>query len=315
MDEILKQLLEAEILTEDTKNELETAIKTQLEESVKQARKDAHAEVTAALNEQWIEERETLIDALDTKITEALTEELLELKESIETFRDLEAEYAQRLIEAKEEMSQTVKTDIATLVEQLDTFVELRLVAELEELKEDLAIVRKNEFGKNIYEAFAAEFKKYSATDENSIEAKLTEAEQRLEDTLIALEKSEKRTAQMVRASKLAEVLAPLSGRQREVMEAILKSVETPMLEEAFQTYVGRVLKETTEVSKPSEKEVKVLAEGATKTEIVGVAKSGDNEDQLIVENHMKKIDESNSVSTMSPEAKKRYRALAGIDD
>src|SRR5271169_688863 len=101
MEELLKKLLAAEVLTEETKQELEAAFKKHLEESVQKAREDATANVTAELNEQWITERETLIEAIDQKVTEVLTAEITELKEDIEGYRDLKADYAEKLVEAK----------------------------------------------------------------------------------------------------------------------------------------------------------------------------------------------------------------------
>lgn len=310
MDELLKKLLAAEVLTEETKQELEAALKKQLDEAVQSARDEAQKTVTAELNEQWIEERETLIEALDAKVTEALTEEMKELREDIERFRDLEAEYAEKLVEAKGEMATTLKKDVAQLIEKLDSFLEIRLAAELEELREDVEAVKKQEFGKKVFEAFVTEFKKHYAGDD-SVEAKLNEAEQRLEDALASLEEAEKKAAKLERSIKLEKVLAPLSGRTREVMEAILKQVDTPLLEDAYKTYIGRVLKETPAKAdvKTSEKEEKVLAEGVKK-EVRGVVKSGDNEDQVIEEQvHEQEV----KLPAISDAEKQRLRRAAGL--
>ena len=236
MDELLKKLLEAEVLTEETKSEIETAVKKQIDEQMAKAREEATAAVTAELNEQWISERETLIEALDAKITEALTEEINDLKADIDRFRDLEAEAAAKLVEAKDEMATQLKSDMAQLIEKLDAFLEVRLSSELEELREDFDAVKKQQFGKTVFEAFVEEFKKHYTAD-GSAEAKLSESEQRLEDALAALESAEKKAAKLERSIKLESALKPLSGRSREVMEAILKNVETSMLEEAYKTY------------------------------------------------------------------------------
>lgn len=316
MDELLKKLLSAEVLTEETKQELETAFKTKLDEAIDAAREEAKLSVTAELNEQWITERETLIEALDSKVTEALAEELAELRADIENFRDLEAEHADKLVEAKGEMAAAVKKDIAQLIEKLDTFLEIRLTAEVEELREDVEAVKKQQFGKTVFEAFVSEFQKYYAADD-STEAKLSEAEQRLEDTMTALEEAEKKAAKLERSIKLEKVLAPLSGKTREVMEAILKNVDTPMLEDAYNTYVGRVLKETatpvTESKKTSEKETKVLAEGEKVAKTKGVVKTGDDvvlesEDSLIVDAEVKQ-----TAPVITESDKNRLRRLAGI--
>lgn len=315
MDELLKKLLAAEVLTEDTRAELEAAITKQLNEAMASARTQATVEVTAQLEEQWIQEREVLIEALDAKVSEVLTAELNELRESIESFRDLEIEYAEKLVEAKTEMAGQLKGDIATLVEKLDKFLEIRLNAELEELREDIDVVKKNEFGRKVFESFVAEFKKHYEADDTSSASKLEETEQRLADALTALEETERRVAKMERSKKLEQVLTPLSGRTREVMEAILKSVDTNMIEEAYKTYIGRVVKETSGEAKTvvegktSEKETKVLAEGEGKKVVSGVSKTGDDKVQLD-ESAKRDVE---SVSKLSAEERTRLLKQAGV--
>lgn len=311
MEELLKKLLEAEILTEDTKQELESAFTQKLEEASVVARAEAVNSVTAELKESWINEREILIEALDTKVTEALTSELVELREDVNRFRDLEVEYAQKLAESKTEMANTLKSDLLQLTEKMDAFLEIRLGMELEELREDFEVVKKNEFGKKVFEAFASEYKKFMVEDD-STEAKLNETEHQLEDALTALEESEKRLSALERSMKLEKVLAPLSGRTREVMEAILKNVDTPLLEEAYKTYVGRVLKETSaEDVKPSEKEGKVLAEGKVEKKVSGVVKTGDDSERLVTE--ATKAAGDKTLSAISDAEKLRLRRLAGL--
>lgn len=313
MNELLKKLLEAEVLTEETKKELEEAFNTQLNAAIKSAKDDAAADVRAELTEQWIKERDTLIEALDAKVSEFLESELKELKGDIERFRDLEAEHAEKLVEAKGAMAKQLKSDIGTLIEKLDSFIEIRLAAEMEELREDIEEQKKKEFGKKVFEAFATEFKKHYAGNDTT-EGQLRETEQRLEDSLEQLEKAEKELATMKRAAKLGEVLKPLSGRQKDVMEAILKNVDTDMLEEAYKTYIGRVVKEA--ASATPEKEDKVLAEGAKKDDkkavepkkvVEGVTKTGDNADV------QKEQDKDAKDNKLTEAQKLALQKLAGI--
>lgn len=314
MDELLKKLLSAEVLTEETKEELQSAFTKQLDEAINVAREEAKLSVTAELNEQWITERETLIEALDAKVTEALIEEMAELRADIENFRDLEAEHAEKLVEAKSEMATAVKKDIAQLIEKLDTFLEIRLSAELEELREDVDVVKKQQFGKTVFEAFVQEFQKYYVAD-GSTEAKLSETAERLEDAMSALEEAEKKAAKLERSIKLEKVLAPLSGKNREVMEAVLRSVDTPLLENAYNTYIGRVLKETSvvEAVKASEKETPVLAEGKKVAKPTGVVKSGNDEGRGGEEKLIEAAEELTRQPVLAESEKQRLRALAGI--
>lgn len=307
MDELLKKLLAADILTESTKVELEAAFRTKLDEAIQDAKTAAQVQVTAELNEQWISERETLIDALDVKVTEALSSELDELKHDINSFRDLEVEYGEKLVEAKVEMANVLKRDLANLIEQMDAFFEVRLTAELNELREDMAIVKRNEFGKKIFEAFIDEFKSHYAEDD-SIEHKLSEAELRLEDALTALEESEKKSARLQRSIKMEKVLTPLSGRSKEVMEAILKNVDTSLIEDAYSTYIGRVLKETSE----PEKTTNLTESTKTKKEVKGTAKTGNDNERLITESLIAAQDKKGN-STISNAEIARYQAIAGI--
>src|SRR5665811_2235266 len=138
MDEILKKLFETEVLSAEVKAELEQAFKTKLEEAVAVATASASADTKAQLSEQWVTERDALVEAIDSKVGDFLDAELGELKDDIERFRDLEAEHAEKLVEAKAEMAHELKGDLKELVEKIDSFLEIRIAAEVEELREDL---------------------------------------------------------------------------------------------------------------------------------------------------------------------------------
>lgn len=305
MDEVLKKLLEAEVLSPEVKAELEAAFKAQLDEAVAVAKANAEADTKAQLTEQWVTERDALVEAIDSKVGDFLDAEIEELRADIERFRDLEAEQAAKLVEAKAEMANELKADLKELVEKIDSFLEIRIAAEIEELREDLEVVKKNEFGRRIFEAFADEFVRFA--DEDDKAATVAELEKRLEDTAKQLEESEKARNKLVREKKLKEVLAPLSGRSRDVMEAILKSVDTEQLDEAYKTFIGRVIRESEATG--SEKEDKVLAEtasnkpAATKIEET-VVKTGDTE--VVTESESPK-------SKVSDEALARIKRIAGI--
>lgn len=312
MEELLNKLLEAEVLSEETKKELEETIKTRLEEAEKSAREEAEKSVRAELTEQWVKERDALIDAVDAKVTEYLENETSELREDIERFRDLEAEQAEKLVEAKGEMAGELKKDLQELVERLDAFLEIRLAAEFDELREDLDDQKKKDFGRRIFEAVADEFR-HNYIDEESTEAELAETRERLDDTEKALEESERKRESLERIRKLEEILEPLEGRTRDVMEAILKNVATSQLHEGYKTFIGRVLKETEEDSeKTSEKEEKVLAEGETSKKKLekdeAVEKTGDVETDESEEDNgnenVKKLDEG---------TRRRLQRLAGV--
>jgi hypothetical protein len=309
MDELLQKLFEANVLSEDTKKELQEAFGQHLSEAVEAAKAEATADVRAELTEQWVNERDALLEAIDNKVGDVLDAEMSELKEDIEGFRDLKAEFAEKEVELKAALAEEVKQDLAQLVEQLDAFLEIRLTAELDELMEDIQEVKKNDLGRRIFDAVVEEYQAEFADDE-SVAGSLRETEARLEDTTAQLEEAVARVAELERAQKLDEVLAPLSGRQREVMEAILKHVDTAHLEEGYKTFIGRVLKESDGAE--SEKEDSVLAENASedgKEEVQGNLVTGDDETRLDEE---AKADQQ-AGNTLTESQRERLKRLAGI--
>lgn len=243
MDEILKKLLESELLSEESKAEISEQWTTSVETFKTQVREDVSNEVRLQLSEQWLMEREELVGKVDAFVAEALTKEITELRGDIERFRDLEAEYAEKLVEEKHKLAGEVATELDALVDKIDTFFEMRLSAEMEELKEDLDVVKQNEFGRRMFEAFATEYAK-NYVDEGAVQSKLVVAEGKLADAEQRLSEREDALNKMVREAKMDKILAPLTGKKREQMAMVLRNVDTDRLEESYKFFIGRILKE-----------------------------------------------------------------------
>lgn len=259
MEELLKKLFEADVLNEDTRNELDAAFKERIEIVEDEARQNAAADVEARLTEAFVIEKERMVEAVDAKVTDMVANEVAELKEDLEKFRDLEAEYAIKLTEAKAAMASEVQGDMSELVDKIDAFMEIKIEEEMAELKEDIQVARQHEFGRRIFEAVKEEF---VSTFHNEDEASVTyaELESRLESTQAALEESEQLQAEMLREQKLAEILEPLSGQTREVMETVLQNVATDNLVEGYKQFLPRIIRDTETTEKEANK---VLSESA----------------------------------------------------
>lgn len=243
MDEILQKLLQSELLSEDTKAEISEQWTTSVETFKTQVREEVSMEVRSELAEQWISERDELINKVDGFVAEALTREIEELKGDIERFRDLEAEYAEKLVEEKHKLAEEVASELDGLVDKIDAFFEVRLAAELDELKEDLDVVKQNEFGRKMFEAFASTYAT-SFIDEDSVQAQLVVAESKLADVEKQLSALEDERNTMIREAKMEQVLFPLTGKKREQMAMVLRNIETSRLEESYKFFIGRILKE-----------------------------------------------------------------------
>ncbi len=270
MEELLQSLVESEILNDETRKELTEAITKQIEEATEAAIVEAKAEVEAQvrveLTEQFAADKEALIEALDTKAEEYLKEEMSELRDDIENFRDLEVEMNEKLEEAKQAHAEIVKNDIEELVETIDSFLDMVINEEVKELKEDIEDAKRLQFGAEIYEAFVGMFSK-RFINENDLADEMKNKEERLADLTSKLEETSKELAVATRKSKLDEVLASLTGRTKDVMEACLQNVPTDKLEEGYEHYVAKVLHESVDTAnveseKEGEDDSSVLAEG-----------------------------------------------------
>lgn len=276
MDEILQKLLETDLLSEETKTEISEAWAEAVEAKRTELKEEVSLEVRAELAEQFVVAREALVDKVDAFVTEQLKQSYIELKSDIERFRDLEAEFAGRLVEEKKRLAEEVESEIESLVDKLDSFLEVRLSEELEEMKEDLEIVKQNDFGKRVFEAFVTEYAK-SYVDEASVQSQLTIAESKLVDAKRAMQELETEKAQLVRESKMQEVLRPLTGSKREQMSFVLQNVETEKLEEAYGHFIGRILKEDVTLTSKKEEAVAPITEATIESEDLVLA-TGDGE-------------------------------------
>lgn len=312
--DILQTLLENEILTEDTKKELETAIKELVEESVNKAKEETEINVRAELAEQFVTDKEALVEALDTKVQQFLESELAEFKDDVETFRDLEAEHAENLVKAKKDLAERAKSDFTQLVNILNEFLEERVTAEFEELKEDIEEVKRLQFGAKIYESFKEVFEK-EYFDEEEIHTKAKIAESELAKTKAKLNETNKALKAAKHEMALTEALSSLSGPAKEVMRQILEKVETDQIPKVYDKFIGRVLNESV-VDENAEKEAKVLAENSKThsgketvvTETVAVTGNSGNDDtgELIEDLRTSKLSEAQV---------ERIRELIGAND
>lgn len=301
MKELLEKLLATDVLNEDTKAEIAAAFTKMVNEQVEQTRVQTELQVRTQLTEQWITERDNLIDAMDMQMTELLESEIAELKQDIAAFRDLEVEYAGKLVEARKDLAEQLDADIYTLATKLDEYIEDKLRAEMTELKESIDEVRKNELGRRAFEMFAREYQS-SFVNKTEIERKLAESERKMAAMKKQLSESETKYNSIARERKMEELLAPLAGKQRAVMETILKSVPTETLEEGYNMFLPRVLKE----SKQSVQEGKVLTES-------GKAAIEDGKTTTIKTGDGRQAPQLNESAAVGSPDLEKLRRLAGI--
>ena len=305
MDEILKILLVSDLLSVESKAEISTQFKTAVDEYLAEERSKLEVEIRSTLTEEFVKARDELAEAVDTKVEEFLNKEFEELHEDINKFRDLEVEFAEKLVEEKENLAQMLGEQLNQLVDKLDAFLEVRLDEEMSVLTEDIADVKKLEFGRKIFEAVEAEFKKFRKSDLTDVEQSLAEATDRLADAEKRLADIEHERLAEARNTKMDELLSALSGNAKEQMKIILSNVATEKLEEAYKVYIGRVLKESVvDLKKDEVQPAKVISEAKKVVEAAQATSkivTGNEEELELVED----VKPSNQTA--------RMRVLAGL--
>ena len=229
---------------------------TKLAEEISELRRDRkmHAEGVAKL-ENFV------VEALAREITEFAKDK-----------RDVVETKVRLVREAREKLEGLKARFVKESAAKMSSAVSRHLKAELNQLQEDIKIARENNFGRRIFEAYAAEFGATHLNEKAEVrklynllahkDQKLAEAIQLSEKAKVIVE-SKERELRMIRESNerqstMDELLRPLNKDKQEIMRNLLESVQTPRLKSAFEKYLPAVLEDR------SAKARKVIAESVS---------------------------------------------------
>ena len=192
-------------------------------------------------------------------------------------------EFAQdkrEMVETKVRLVREARSKLETLkarfvkesAEKMSRAVSHHLKAELHQLKEDVQAARENNFGRRIFEAYAAEFGATHLNEKAEVRKLydlLSDKDQALAEAIDlstkakALIESKNREIRMIkesneRQSTMEMLLSPLNQEKAEIMRNLLEGVQTNRLKNAFEKYLPAVLEDR------SAKTKKVIAESVT---------------------------------------------------
>lgn len=205
-----------------------------------------------------------------------------ELNEFHEDRRSLVEQKVKMVKEGKKVIENARSTFVKNAATKIEKIMSESIRGELTSLKEDIQIAKENDFGRKIFETFAAEFMSSTLSEGTevarlsrqiaSLSQKVSESEQQLttkEKQLMEAKRAVAVARDMTdRKAIMAEMMSPLSGDQREIMSALLESVKTEKLRGAYEKYLPNVLKEDT-TNKKAKNKAK-LTESSNKKEITG---------------------------------------------
>lgn len=164
MLDFVKQLFESNVISEETKSEIEQSWHQRVQENREQVTEELREQITANLREEFAQKYEhdktAMVEAVENMIADRLTAELSEF-----------AEDRQGLIEARAKYVAKMKTD----AEVLESFVLKNLQKELAELHEDRRSVASNmaKLESFIVDALAKEIAEFHSDKKDLAETKV----------------------------------------------------------------------------------------------------------------------------------------------
>ena len=162
-----------------------------------------------------------------------------------------------RLVREARKQLETLKARFVTeSARKMSNAVGRHLKAELGQLQEDIKVARENNFGRRIFEAYAAEFGATHLNEKAEVRKLhdvIARREQQLGEAIKlgakakTLVESKEREIRIIRESNqresaMEELLAPLNQEKASVMRNLLESVQTNRLSGAFEKYLPAVL-------------------------------------------------------------------------
>ena len=231
------------------------------------------------------------LEKLENFVVHALAKEITEFAADK---RDLVETKVRLVAEAREKL-ETLKTRfVKESASKMSQAVSRHLKSELNQLHEDIKIARENNFGRRIFEAYAAEF---GATHLNEkaemrkLNAMLDAKERKLAEAVTTVEQAKKlveskeREMRILKESNqrtqvMQDLLAPLNKEKQEVMRNLLESVQTTRLKGAFEKYLPAVLAE----NRKSTTDRKTIVESVSEVTGDKTARSQDEERSNVID-------------------------------
>ena len=320
MLDIIKPLLDSDLINEETRSEITEAWEAKMTE----AREQVRAELREEFGQRYEHDKTVMVEALDRMVTEGLAEELQQVQAEKQSLAEDRVKFQAKMKESSTKFNDFMVTKLAEEIgelrkdrkmhteslSKLENFVvhalageiqefardkrdvvetKVRLVrearrtleslkakfvtesakkmsgavsqhlkAELGQLREDIQVARENNFGRRIFEAYAAEFGATHLNEKAEVrklhdiisekDNKLSEAIKLTQRAKVLVE-SKEREIRMIRESNEREntmelLLAPLNKEKQAVMRNLLESVQTSRLKNAFEKYLPAVLED-----------------------------------------------------------------------
>lgn len=189
---------------------------------------------------------------------------LKQLSEEIAEFHSDKKALVEQRVKLAQQGRQRIEETRAQFINRAKNLVEGTLNTvirdELSQWRDDIKVARENNFGRKIFEAYAAEYMNSYLAEHSEVRKltrQLTETNSRLDTALRSVDRQKQAQTRLVedaqariktaedraqRMEIMQEITAPLGREKRAVMEDLLKGIRTQNLREAFNRYLPTVM-------------------------------------------------------------------------
>jgi len=189
---------------------------------------------------------------------------LKQLSEEIAEFHSDKKALVEQRVKLAQQGRQRIEETRAQFINRAKNLVEGTLNTvirdELSQWRDDIKVARENNFGRKIFEAYAAEYMNSYLAEHSEVRKltrQLTETNSRLDTALRHVDRQKQAQTRLVedaqariktaedraqRMEIMQEITAPLGREKRAVMEDLLKGIRTQNLREAFNRYLPTVM-------------------------------------------------------------------------
>ena len=233
MLDVLKPLLDSDLINEETRAEITEAWDSKLEE----ARESVRTELREEFAQKYEHDKKSMVEAIDRMVTESLETEMAEMKEEKAKLAEDRVNQVNKMKESAEKFNNFMVTKLAEEIKDLrsDRKVQTETVEKLEQF---------------VVKALAEEIKEFAQDKQDVVETKVklvAEARAKLEElkTKFVTESSEKMTNAVAKHLK-----AELSQLQEDIKVARENSFGRKIFETFASEFAGTHLNENAEIRK-----------------------------------------------------------------
>jgi len=226
MKDVLKKLVESEVLTDETRKELQEAISTEIEKQVNERVDVAKAKLTEEYKEKFFEEREKLVEALDQFLDENIKGALAE---------SIREEYKEKFFEEREK-----------LVEALDRFLSIELKKYIEAVRPEKDMTAKA-FYESVKTLMLGEQDIPSEAEKiiKGLQESLRKKEKRANELMEELMESRKAYEGLLLESKINDVIRSLPNEKKALGRRLLEGVSLEEFDHKAQIIASELLTES----------------------------------------------------------------------